>query len=382
MVLDTTTLRVAFAVVASTLGILFYLAEFRTTRSPYSAWWCVSLALFLAGSAALLLGGTPYRWWAEPAGNALLVAGASAIWASARSLRALRPHAGLLVAGPLLAGTAAMLDSPASNPMAGDPAYLALMCVMIGLAARELWLGGLEVSTIRASMAIAAASVSAFYLCRLAVFGFDSPRGTLYNTCFDAGAAALVGMAFLSVASFSMFALSAEARARVLRTAAAQDGLTGLLNRTGFLEGACQELQKIRPGGRQGCLVLADLDHFKVVNDDHGHAAGDTALKAFANACRASVRSSDLIGRLGGEEFILLLPGAGTTRAQEIVASISTRLEAAGTSALFPMPTASYGIISIGPERNDLDELIAAADSALYEAKRRGRNRAVIGGNQ
>jgi diguanylate cyclase (GGDEF)-like protein len=379
MVLDTATLRVAFAVVAFTLGILFYLVEFRTTRSPYSAWWCVSLAFFLAGSAALLLGGTSYRWWANPAGNALLVAGASAIWASARFLRALRSPAWLLVTGPMAAGIAAILDAPASNMWAGDPVYLALMCVMIGLAARELWLGGPEVSKNRLSLAVAAASVSTFYFCRFIVFALDGPQGPWYGTYFGAGASALVGIAFLAAASFSMSALSSEDQTRVLRTAAAQDGLTGLLNRTGFLAEAATELRKMRAGGRHGSLVLADLDRFKAVNDDYGHAAGDSALKAFARACSASVRSDDLVGRLGGEEFIVLLPGASPLRAQTIVRSISDRLKAAGTSVLFPMPTASYGVIPIDKENDDLDELIAAADIALYTAKNLGRNCAVIG---
>jgi diguanylate cyclase (GGDEF)-like protein len=368
---------VAFVVVALTLGVLFYFADFRSTRSPYSAWWCVSLALFLAGSASLLLEETPYRWLANPVGNALLVGGASAIWASARSLRAVRVPAWMLVGGPACSALAAAVDSPGTNPFAGDLVFLVMMCLMIGLAARELWLGGSEVSRLRMSMAIAAASVSAFYFCRLLAFVLDGPQGSWYNTYVGSAPTTLMGMAFLAVASFSMFALSSENRAKGLRIAAVQDGLTGLLNRAGFLHAAANGLRRIRVDGIYGSLVLADLDHFKSVNDTYGHAAGDTVLKAFAGACRAAVRSGDLVGRVGGEEFVLLLPGVSALRAQEIVMDISDRFETAG-SARFTMPTVSYGIVPI-EDSVDLEDLIAGADVALYRAKSLGRNRAVIG---
>jgi len=379
MALDTNSLRVAFAVVAFTVGILFYFGDFLSTRSPYSGWWSISLALFLIGSAVFLLDGTAFGWLANPLGNSLLVAGACAVWASARSLRALHPPVWVLVAGPASSAVAAAVDRPGINPWAGDGVFLAFMCLMIGLAARELWLGGPETSRIRMAMGVAAASVAIFYFCRLMSFILDGAGSPRYNTFFGSAVTTLVGMAFLAVASFSMFALSSENRARVLKTAAAQDGLTGLLNRAGFLQEAGDELRRMRLDGRHGSLVLADLDHFKAVNDSYGHAAGDVALKAFAGACRAAVRSGDLVGRIGGEEFILLVPGISAERARFIAADISNRFETASAAARFPMPTASYGIIPIGKETADLEELIAAADTALYMAKSLGRNQAVIG---
>ncbi len=379
MNLDTESLWVAFAVVAFTLGVLFYFADFRSTRSPYSAWWCVSMALFLAGSATFLLEETPYRWLANPVGNALLVGGAASIWASARSLRAVPASAWILAGGPACSALAAAVDSPATNPWAGDLVFLVMMCLMIGLAARELALGDTEVSRLRMAMAIAAASVAAFYFCRLLAFVLDGPRGSWYNTYVGPAPTTLMGMAFLAVASFSMFALSSENQTKVLRTAATQDGLTGLLNRAGFLDAAGDRLRRFRVDGNHGALVLADLDPFKSINDNHGHAAGDTALKAFAGACRAAVRSGDLAGRMGGEEFVLLLPGVSALRAQAIAADISDRFEAAGAAAGFTMPTASYGIIPIEEDAADLEQLISAADIALYIAKSLGRNRSIIG---
>ncbi|XAZ33070.1 GGDEF domain-containing protein [Paenarthrobacter ureafaciens] len=98
--------------------------------------------------------------------------------------------------------------------------------------------------------------------------------------------------------------------------------LTG--ERSWTLAGA--ELKRLRADGSSVAVVLADLDHFKAVNDEHGHRAGDAALKAFAEACRESVRSTDLVGRYGGEEFVLFLPGATQKRAEDIALEISKRM--------------------------------------------------------
>jgi hypothetical protein len=127
MVLDTATLRVAFAVMALALGLLFYFSAYRHTRSPYSGWWCLALLLFLGGSACFLLNGTPHQWWANTLGNVLLVAGAGSAWAGARSLRTPQYNFWLLGAAPVLAGIAAAADSPGTNTWAGGAVFLASM---------------------------------------------------------------------------------------------------------------------------------------------------------------------------------------------------------------------------------------------------------------
>ncbi|HEY1158204.1 MAG TPA: GGDEF domain-containing protein, partial [Arthrobacter sp.] len=105
-------------------------------------------------------------------------------------------------------------------------------------------------------------------------------------------------------------------------------------------------------------------------------AAGDLALQAFADACVATVRSTDLTGRYGGEEFVILVPGASAERAEAIVEEISSRLAGAAAPDGMEMPTASYGISTYDGGTSDVDRLIAAADAALYRAKSLGRNRA------
>lgn len=379
MILDTATLRVAFAAMALILALLFYFSTFRSTRSPYSAWWCAALLLFLSGSASFLLNGTPQQVWANPLGNVLLVSGAAGVWAGARSLRNLRHNLWLSVALPVLAGAAAALDSPGSNTWAGGGVFLASMAVLIGLASHELWRLEPGYSRVRIPMAIAAGGVAFFYLCRLAVFLIEGPDGPVFATYFGSAVTTMVTMVLLVVVSFSMAGLSTEQQTRALRTVATQDGLTGLLNRGAFLEAAAEELDRSKAANSGGSLILADLDHFKSVNDTFGHAAGDLALQAFAEACGASARSTDLAGRYGGEEFILLLPGAGPKSAEIIAAEISRRLAEQHIPELLRMPTVSYGISIYNAETADLDEVIAAADVALYEAKSQGRNRTVRG---
>ena len=379
MGLDTATLRIAFAVMASTLGLLFFFFTYRGTRSAYSAWWCVGLALFLAGSAAFLLDGTWHQRWANPLGNVLLVSGSASVWAAARSLRPKRTKARLLAAAPLITLVASTLEEPATNVWSGGAVFLASMCLLIALASRELWRLEPGYSRERIPMAMAAGILAIFYCGRLITYLIQGPNGQIFETFFGSAVTTIITMVLLVVVSFSMAGLSNEQQTRVLQTVAMRDGLTGLLNRGAFLDRASGRLQRIRDSGTPGALILADLDHFKDVNDNYGHAAGDVALQTFAAACTAAVRPTDLVGRYGGEEFVLLIDGATPVRAENIASAISRRFAASEALDGVPMPTVSYGIASIRAGTRDIDALIASADAALYRAKSLGRNRTVRG---
>lgn len=374
--LDLATLRAAFSVVALTLAVLIYLITFRSTHSAYSAWWCTAIALFLTGSAAYLLDGSPLQQWANPLGNTLLVMGAVSVWAGARSLRTSGPRMWQLVLGPILAFAASAADNPASNYWSGDPVFLALMSLLIGLSCWELWRLAPDYTRIRRPMAWVSGFLAVFYLCRWVAFITGGPTSQVYRAFFGSEVTTLLTMMLLVAASFSMAALSTEQATKDLRARATQDGLTGLLNRTGFLDLAANEVRRLRRAGTTGSLILADLDHFKDVNDQHGHAAGDSVLQAFAAACTGAVRSTDLVGRYGGEEFIILLPGAGTDQAEAITGQISLSLQAMPAREDLRWPTVSYGITPIHAA-GGLETMIASADAALYHAKSGGRDRAV-----
>ena len=381
MVLDTSTVRVVFAVVALTLLLLFYFLSFRRTRTAYSGWWCASLFLLLTGSVAYLPDGTAYQVWANPLGNVLLVAGAASVWAGARSLRTAAPRISSLAAGPVVVAVASALENPATNNWAGGAVLLGLMSVLIGLSSRELFMLDSTYSRVHRTLAVGTGVLSVFYLGRLLAFLVEGRNGPAFTTVFGSAATTIFAAVLLVVASFTMAELSFEQQTRDLRARATLDGLTGLLNRSAFLDLAEDELRRLDRARTTASLILADLDHFKAINDEFGHSAGDSALQAFADACTSTVRSSDLVGRYGGEEFIILLPGVTPDRAGEIAADISRRLRASPSKLIPRLPTSSYGIASTAPGRVDLEAMIAAADAALYEAKALGRDRAVLAGS-
>lgn len=160
---------------------------------------------------------------------------------------------------------------------------------------------------------------------------------------------------------------------------ATTDGLTGLNNRRHFLERGQAELGRSRrTGAPVGCLMF-DVDHFKKVNDTHGHDVGDAVLRALALAARESLRDIDLLGRLGGEEFGALLPETGHTDALLVAERLRAAVAAMGlTHQGAPLVvTISLGVACALGEGETLESLLKRADGALYEAKQAGRNRVV-----
>ncbi len=163
---------------------------------------------------------------------------------------------------------------------------------------------------------------------------------------------------------------------RQLEDLATTDGLTGLRNRRHFVVEAEAELRRLGPGQQSG-LAIIDLDHFKRINDLHGHAVGDRVLQSFAHTATGCLRDGDLLARYGGEEFVLLVPGVDAAQ----LATCCERLREAYRLAE-PADTAiSSGHLSLSigmtllQGGDDLDLALSRADQALYRAKRRGRNR-------
>jgi diguanylate cyclase (GGDEF)-like protein len=161
-----------------------------------------------------------------------------------------------------------------------------------------------------------------------------------------------------------------------LRQLATTDHLTGLHNRRYFLELTQRELARYKRYGLVFCLMVIDIDHFKGVNDEHGHMAGDLVLKELASGCVRRLRANDLMGRVGGEEFAAVLVESGLLQA----AGVAERLRAMAERQQFHVAgqevrvTISVGVAQVRPA-DDLTALLRRADEAMYEAKRKGRNR-------
>jgi diguanylate cyclase (GGDEF)-like protein len=161
------------------------------------------------------------------------------------------------------------------------------------------------------------------------------------------------------------------------------DGLTGIFNHQHFMSESARVLQVLEKRSGDGCLVFLDLDHFKQVNDTHGHALGDAVLKHAVAICKGQLRNADLLGRLGGEEFGMLL--MDTPRLQGSVVAERIRLALAASplvmDGLVISFSASIGLASTDGAGYDLQRLCRASDAALYQAKNMGRNRVIIDGD-
>jgi diguanylate cyclase (GGDEF)-like protein len=162
-----------------------------------------------------------------------------------------------------------------------------------------------------------------------------------------------------------------------LQAAASTDPKTGLLNATAWQRDADAEVARALRNQTPAALLLIDVDHFKQVNDGYGHLIGDEVLRGLAAELRHQVRESDVVGRFGGEEFTVLLPGIGATEACRIAERLrhsASVLEVTAGDAQISV-TVSIGVAVLGRHGRDLFELLAAADLALYRAKDAGRNR-------
>lgn len=170
-----------------------------------------------------------------------------------------------------------------------------------------------------------------------------------------------------------------------LRHLATTDSLTGLYNRRHFLELCERELRRVHRYPNDIALLMLDADHFKNINDMYGHDAGDQVLRIISRLCRAHVREVDIVGRMGGEEFAILLPQTGFSATLDI----AERLRTAIAQTTLPLTdgqmlrfTVSIGGYTFTGRKLAVDELLKAADQALYAAKRNGRNQVDIHQNE
>jgi diguanylate cyclase (GGDEF)-like protein len=166
-----------------------------------------------------------------------------------------------------------------------------------------------------------------------------------------------------------------RAKHRKLRFLADMDVLTRVPNRRRFHELAAASVAAGRPGA--AVVMMLDIDHFKHINDLHGHASGDEALRQVAHCVRKTLREQDVAGRLGGDEFSLVLPDTEANDAINLAARITALLSERQAESSQTRVSLSFGIVQMNPNET-MDEALRRADQALYEAKRQGRSRAVV----
>jgi len=181
----------------------------------------------------------------------------------------------------------------------------------------------------------------------------------------------------LTVALSIGLILMASDRLRVLlEHSASHDSLTNALVRRTLIATCEQELERSHRHGRSMALLMLDIDHFKAINDTHGHQMGDRVLVDFVSRLTPLLRRLDQLGRFGGEEFVVLLPE--TTQEQALLVAERIRAVVAQPAQGLPPITVSIGVTTNRPDDDKVDVLLARADGALYKAKAEGRNRIAV----
>lgn len=368
---------------AALVAAVFLTQHWWTARSAGGpGYWCVSSWLGASACVLLALRGTLAPELSIGLGNALVCLGYGFCWAGFRAFDDHRVSVATVAAGPLIWCAAYLLWNAFAADMNLRIILLALIVPAYSLAiAHALWRGWKkEALPSRRFVATLFAVHAVVYLLRIpfAVFA-PVPVGSATHVAPWFPFFALEIFVHTMVGGVAILVLIKERSEFVFRHAARCDALTGLLNRGAFMDEVADHLSR-RP--QKGVLMLLDLDHFKGVNDTHGHLAGDKVLRRFASAVAAKLDGPMVFGRFGGEEFALFAPQLELDRAVLFANALKDDVAALSVghyNALISVTT-SIGLAPAGLFVGNLDDLVAAADFALYRAKEEGRNRVCVAG--
>jgi diguanylate cyclase (GGDEF)-like protein len=372
--LDVGTLFVIATCVTSLLG-LFLLFAYLQDRITALAWWGAAYLLGGASGAIWRLGDYISPPLPASTANVLLFIAVGMIWSAARLF-----HGRRISWSGMLLGSGVWLAACSSPAFAGSAACRVVVSAVIVaaytfLTASELWRERRK-PLLRRWPAIFVPMLHG------AVFLFPMALATnSFNLAGGGAASGWVALFAIEVvlyvvgAAFIVLVLAKDRAVRAYKAASLTDPLSGLFNRRGFFEAAAAMMEDSKAAKRPVSILAFDLDHFKSINDTHGHSTGDAMLQLFANVARKTMRAGDVLGRLGGEEFVAILPGklAEAAIAAERVRSAfaAATHEADGQQIA---ATVSIGV-ACGSANASIEMLIARADAALYRAKANGRDR-------
>jgi diguanylate cyclase (GGDEF)-like protein len=354
--------------------------EHRTT-----AWHFMGFCGFHAAALILMAGrGTVHPWWSVTGSNLCLIASYLMVWRGVTAFFQLQGQNRERRA----VGVAAVLASLWIGPAPEDSAYrvVVISTVIVWVIVRAVMAVGRPMAQefgARLSWLLNGLSMGMALLLSLRIIDvLLEPRP---DTDIVTTTAAHPSFAYAAqiVSAFVNFAYGGMLMARVMRRLDAlsrTDGLTGLLNRRAMNELLHDQWQRLCRHRTPLSVGLLDIDHFKLINDTHGHDVGDQVLKHLATTLQANIRPTDRLSRHGGEEFLLLMPDTDAVGAQQACERLRQRIAAspAATTA-GPLPiTVSIGVTSARPSDTRLDDVLIRADESLYASKRAGRNRVTL----
>jgi diguanylate cyclase (GGDEF)-like protein len=381
MNLDVNTLFLVAIYVEALLGLLLLFAWAQNTQIRAVAWWGWA-HLMRSGSIALFgMFGSVSDLISIDLANAILFLSFGVTWTGARVFDNRAPLPVYLLAGPLLWFFVSRVPAFAGNLDLRVLLSCGIIATYTWLTAYEFWRGRSEPLVSRWPAIFLLFAHGSLFLLRTPLVGLLPwlPAGALVESVW------LIVMTFEALlftisTAFILLAMAKERAEYRLRTAANVDWLTGVANRRSFLQDAAELTKRHAANPCPAAVLLIDLDHFKSINDRFGHAVGDRVLQIFARTTQENIKPPDLIGRLGGEEFAVVLYDVGPERAAARAELIrSAFAEAADEVDGYPVAaTLSIGFVFCRGTVLDLPELLTQADEALYYAKERGRNRIEI----
>jgi diguanylate cyclase (GGDEF)-like protein len=381
MNLDINTLFMVTIYVEAILGLLLLFAWVQNTSIHAVAWW--GFAHLVRAASVMLFGmyGAVPNLISIDLANALLFTAFAVTWTGARVFGGRTVEPVYLVTGAVLWMLVCRLPVVAESVDARALLASGIITAYIWLTAFEFWRG-------RDQVLVSRWPAISMLFAHGALFMLRTPLVALlpwspHNEVFDSVWLTVISfeaLLFTISVAFILLALAKERAELSHRTAAMMDPLTGIANRRAFLQAAAALAKGHAGNPRQAAVALIDLDHFKSINDRFGHAVGDRVLELFADIAQQSLRATDLLGRLGGEEFAAVIYD---TPEEKAVAAVE-RLRAAFEQATRDVEghavcaTMSVGLVHCHAPLLDVPGLLAQADQALYFAKERGRNRVEV----
>jgi diguanylate cyclase (GGDEF)-like protein len=376
VVLDVPTLFAVTLFITVIGGLLLLFAFLQNRNTPALALWGTGYLIGTAG-AALVSGQTSiHSTWLACSANGLLCAAYGLMWCGARSFEGRRISLIGLALGPALGMAAFAFDDFAQSMPARISLVAAISASYALLAAYELWYARDRELLSHWPTLLLVIGHAAFLLARIP---YAQDLASSVTSGHPHGVVATV-MAFeaLFVAfclPFLRVAMSKERAELEQRRAAETDPLTGVPNRRAFFDRGEPLLERLIADRQPAALLLFDLDRFKTINDTAGHQAGDQVLQCFCDLVGASLGRDDLFGRLGGEEFAVVMANVSMTQALQTAERLRTEFAALQFGGLATNPTVSIGVAMASEAGRNLSALLALADRALYRAKAEGRNR-------
>ncbi len=377
MALDLPTLFVVSTCVTALLGLFLVMLWIQDRSVRALGWW--ALAYLLGGFAVLLWLLQPALTgdWTQELASALLFLACGMVWSGARMF-----HDRAVLGIPTAAGAILWLVVTRIPEVATSSDARVIISSLVITA--YVTLTAIELKRERRREAVSRRHAIMLSILHGAVFlsPIFAQRAFPHATHeFGDGffaLFALLTLLYVVGTAFIVVVMAKEHTLHLHKTAAMTDPLTGLFNRRGFFDRAQKLLDRCARRGQPVSVLMFDLDHFKSINDRFGHDVGDEVLRVFAATVGATMRSEDIVGRLGGEEFVAILPNGidpAVSVAQRVrLAFQAAALEISGNAV---NGTASVGAAEMRPGEYRIEQLLTRADGALYRAKSNGRNRVI-----